>query len=60
MNLTARIKANYGTVKRFAQMSGLNLKSVYMTLSGYPRQVVVDALIEQGYIQSADDLRKVA
>ena len=56
MSLTEQIKEDYGTLKRFARLHGLSLKSVYMTLSGYPRVVVVRTLITLGYIESADEL----
>jgi len=60
MNLKEQIKDDYGTLKRFARLQNINLQSLYMTLCGYHKKNVVKVLIERGYIQNADELRKVA
>ncbi|MDQ7057211.1 MAG: hypothetical protein Q9N62_01585 [Ghiorsea sp.] len=59
MTLTDQIKEDYGTLKRFARLQNLSVQSLYMTLNGYPRTVVVKVLVALGYIESIDDLRAV-
>lgn len=61
MGVTDRIRDDYGTVARFAKLNGLNAQSVYSAICGRVEHTsVVNVLIERGYIQSADDLRKAA
>ncbi|MBL4774459.1 MAG: hypothetical protein JKY87_00160 [Mariprofundus sp.] len=61
MSVSQRIRDDYGTVIRFAKLHGLNPQSLYTSLAGRPEYTsVVNVLIEKGYIQSADELRKVA
>lgn len=61
MSVTQQIKEDYGTVARFAELHDVRTQSVYAAISGRPEYTTaVNILIEKGYIQHADDLRKVA
>ena len=57
--LTQRIKSDYGTVKRFCALHDINYSTYNVVCSGYARSSRLEQiLIEKGYIQSADELKR--
>jgi hypothetical protein len=58
--LTQRIKADYGTVKRFCEVMGINYKTYNCVLSGHSRsKKVVDTLISIGYVKSEQQFNMI-
>jgi len=58
-DMTAAIKEDYGTVKRFCKLHDINYKTYNVVCSGYASsKKIVDALLKGGYIKSADELKK--
>ncbi len=61
MTVSQRIRADYGTVKRFAKLNSINYLCLCAALSGRTEYATINKiLMEKGLIQSVDDLRKVA
>ncbi len=57
--MTKAIKEDYGTVKRFCKIHGINYRTYNVVCSGYSSsKKVTDALIKGGYIKSADELKR--
>ena len=59
--LTKKIKDDYGSVTRFLKMHGINKNTYYVVVCGHGKsEKVTNALIDNGYIKSADELDKVS
>lgn len=57
MTLTERIKDQFGSLKHFCKVAGINPQSLSVIIYGNAKsQPCVDALIEYGFIESASDL----
>jgi|GEM_PF-5056707 len=59
MNLTAKIKDEFGTLKHFSKIAGINVESLSVIIYGNAKsKPVVDALIKYGFISKASDLKQ--
>ncbi len=57
MRLTKQIKDDFGTLKHFCKVTGINVGSLSVIMTGSGKsQPCVDALIAHGYIKKASDL----
>jgi len=58
-DMTTAIKEDYGTVKRFCKLHDINYNTYNVITSGFSTSKrVTDILIKEGYIKSADELKK--
>ena len=59
--LTHKIKEDYGTLSRFCKIHGINRNTFQVVVSGYATSApLAKLLIKEGYIKSADELKKVS
>lgn len=61
MTISKQIKEQFGTLKHFAKVAGINPKSLSVVLcDGGKSKPCTDALIKYGFIQSERELKKDA
>lgn len=59
MKITERIKDQYGSLKHFSKVAGINVNSLSVVLAGGGKSShCVNALIEHGIIKSTSELPK--
>ena len=60
-DLSRKIKYDYGSIKRFCRLVGINLNTYKVVVSGHGTSgTIANILIDLKYIKNADELKKVS